>query len=202
MLGCDWKVFCFIEVGNLQTCVGKLVKWFRFCDNALCFYSKDIPLSQYTAEQKQNGKWGSTLDMCFVSIAFGVNIVSISNTTGGLRHFSVYDYFRTLDSTCNYILDGVPTIWIYHHLYKQPFMPSVMLNHFCCLSPASGLAKPIYKEQTVDHNKRKINTDDTVKTKPRKKTKISAPTTAGHWRIQQRSFVILMSMYLQPRTKD
>ena len=32
--------------------------------NAL--YSKDIPLLQYTAEQKQNGKWGSTLDMCFV----------------------------------------------------------------------------------------------------------------------------------------
>ena len=140
-------------------------------------YLKGIPLSQYAVEQKLNGKWGGTLDMCFVSIAFGVNIVSVSNTNGGSKSFLVYNYFCTLNNTCNYILDGAPTIWLYHLLYKQPFMPSVVLNHFCCLCPANDLLEPIYEGLAVDQNKRNINKLNTEKTQPRKKTKISTTTT-------------------------
>ena len=142
-------------------------------------YSKDIPLSQYAQEQNKNGKWGSTLDMCFVSIAFGVNIVSVSSTTGGLKHFSVCDYFRTLNHTCDYVLNDAPTIWLYHHLYKNPFIPSVVLNHFGCLWPANDLTEPFYMEQAVHQNKRNIDKDNAVNTQPRKKAKNSTTIAGG-----------------------
>ena len=87
----------------------------NFVKKLYASYGKNIPLSHYAKQQKQDGRWGSTLDMCFFSIVFSVNIVSISNTSGGLKQFSVYDCFRTLSNTCNYVLDDAPTIWIYHH---------------------------------------------------------------------------------------
>ena len=98
-----------------------------FVDAVYSSYGKPVPIAQYVSEQKVCGKWGSTLDMCFVSIVFGVNIVSISNTLGGLNYFSVYEYFRTFNLTCNYIVDDAPTIWLCHHLYKRPFVPSGIL---------------------------------------------------------------------------
>ena len=147
-----------------------------FVDALYESYGKLIPIVQYTSEQKENGKWGSTLDMCFVSIVFGVNIVSVSNTTGGLNHFSVFDYFCAFDITCNYILDGAPTIWLFHHLHKQPFVPSLVLNNFCSLWPVDNLPDPVYRGR-LDHNKRKIDNDNEMTTNPRKKSKGSDPST-------------------------
>ena len=144
-----------------------------FVDAVYSSYGKPVPIAQYASEQKVCGKWGSTLDMCFVSIVFGVNIVNISNTIGGLNHFSVYEYFCTFDLTCNYIVDDAPTIWLYHHLYKKLFVPSGISNHFCCLWPVDNPSDPVYSGQ-LDHNKRKIDNDKKMKTHPRKKSKSSA----------------------------
>ena len=158
-------------------CVKKLAKWFRFCDNTQCFVFKGHPIIAVRSRTKAKWEVGWYTGYVFVSIAFGVNIVSVSNTNGGSKSFLVYNYFCTLNNTCNYILDGAPTIWLYHLLYKQPFMPSVVLNHFCCLCPANDLTEPIYKGQAVDQYKRNINKLNTEKTQPRKKTKISTTTT-------------------------
>ena len=94
-----------------------------------------LPVGDYVSTQRLDGKWDSTLDMCFVSIVLCVNMVSICNPIGGLKCFSgfKYRYFHTLNNTCKYIVDSVPTIWAYHHLHKQPFVPSAISNHFCSL---------------------------------------------------------------------
>ena len=138
-----------------------------FVDTLYASYGKLIPIGEYASEMKESGKWGSTLDMCFISIVFGVNIVSISNTKGGLIPFSVFDYFRTLDTSCSYILDHAPTIWLYNHLYKQPFVASVVLNHFCSLWPVAHLPDPAYRGQ-LDHQNQKINKDKSHSSKKRK----------------------------------
>lgn len=136
-------------------------------DKLYTSYAKTIPFGQYVLEQKENGKWGDTLDMCFVSIVYGVNIISVSNTIGGLKHFCVYEYFRTLNDG-RYIVHDPPTIWIYHHLHKRPFVPSGISNHFGSLWPVDSLLEPIYRGQLNYTGKRKMDEEEHC----RKKNKI------------------------------
>ena len=164
-------------------------------------YSKDIPLSQYVQEQNKNGKWGSTLNMCFVSIAFGFNIVSVSNTNGGLKHFLVYDYFCTLNHTCDYVLTDAPTIWLYHHLYKNPSCPL----WYWIIFAVYGL-RILRNPFTGDKQLIKLNGRSTKMTQsrqiPERKPKIPQQLQAESRQVQQRCLVILMLKYPQAQTQD
>ena len=55
-----------------------------------------VSLQDFINHQKQNGQWGSTLDMAFASLVLNVNIISISNMLEKFEIFSTTEIFRKL----------------------------------------------------------------------------------------------------------
>ena len=70
--------------------------------------------------QQEDRKWGSSLDMEFLSYFHGVNIISISNSSGGRGSLETYRTLRTSVPSGS-LNENDPVIFIYHHMYNRPF---------------------------------------------------------------------------------
>jgi hypothetical protein len=97
-------------------------------------YSKVEGFYSYVHGLLESGKWATDLEMVFMFLAFGIDIVSITNTPGGFNVFrpSAFISMMRLDLPADFVqLDT--SIYLYHHAYKKPLSPSVPNNHFCVL---------------------------------------------------------------------
>lgn len=82
------------------------------------------------------GNWATNLDMVIVALVNNVRIVCISNYPSGFQSFDTTVFlnqcFRnntgTFPDACS-----VSTIYVYHHQYGHPFVPSHFPNHFSLL---------------------------------------------------------------------
>ena len=101
-----------------------------------------VSLRDFINRQKQNGQWGSTLDMDFSSLVLNVNTISIPNILQKFETFSTMEFFRKLRLE-NYIHSNAETVYIYHHAFRSPFCLSLNPNHFCTLMPI--------EDERIDH---------------------------------------------------
>ncbi|MGH7955054.1 MAG: OTU domain-containing protein, partial [Gloeomargaritales cyanobacterium] len=99
-----------------------------------------LTLPAYLDQQSHNGEWGADLDMCFISMIHGINILSISNLRGGFAEFDVSAFFKDTMKETDFLPLGKRTVWIYHHSFLQPYLPTQLANHFGSLWPVDGRA--------------------------------------------------------------
>ena len=95
----------------------------------------ELPLDENINTNIKNGSWGSNLDMFYICMVHGVNIVCISNRMSGLETFDAYQFLQ-LSGGEEYIINESKTCYIYHYIHGNPFEPSNNPNHFGTLSPS------------------------------------------------------------------
>ena len=72
--------------------------------------------------------------MEFLSYFHGVNIISISNSSGGRGSLETYRTLRTSVPSGS-LNENDPVIYIYHHMYNRPFEVNCVANHWGWLQP-------------------------------------------------------------------
>jgi hypothetical protein len=106
---------------------------------------------QYFDRLKMDGVWSGSLEQCLVAALYGVDLISLSNTTEGLMEFRASMWMRehcknVTDIECMIPDANATIIYIYHHQYQRPLhrLPngSFQLNHFCALLPQDS-GKPM-----------------------------------------------------------
>ena len=104
-------------------------------------------LEEWCYSQQEDRKWGSTLDLEFLSYFHGVNIVSICNSPGGRGSIETY---RTLSTSVppHSLSENDPTIYIYYHLYERPFQAGRNANHWGWLEPVN-IQSDQYKDAQI-----------------------------------------------------
>ena len=121
-------------------------------------HSYPVPLDEFIMTKMSNGSWGSNLDMFYVCMVYGVNIVCISNLNKGLSTFDVYTWLRKMEGGMDYIsefvADDADTCYLYHFIKGEPFEPpEYNADHFGSLSLLNvytgGATKTIPSMETV-----------------------------------------------------
>lgn len=83
--------------------------------------NKGDDLLHHLDRQQNSNEWGTTIEMCFISIIYGVNVCSISNTMTGFHLFDTHLCFNKLLRMDDYVVKGTSKIWLYHHALNRPF---------------------------------------------------------------------------------
>ena len=92
----------------------------------------NVSLQDFIARQRKSGQWGSTIDMVFASLVLNINIISISNLPKRFEEFSTIEFLKRLNlDYC--VPKNSKEIYIYHHMFGDPFSPCLSPNHFCSM---------------------------------------------------------------------
>jgi hypothetical protein len=115
---------------------------------------------RYFEKIKLDGAWTGVLEQCLVAALYGVDVVSLSNTTNGLMQFRSSFWMTQQCSNVEGISEMIPdrdaaVIYLYHHQYQRPLrqLPSgsFQLNHFCALLPISSISSRPTSVQNVSN---------------------------------------------------
>lgn len=116
--------------------------WAAIIDKIYASYNKRCGFHAYLQGLLQPGNWGTDLEMVFIYLAFGVNVVSITNTPFGLAAFCAKSYIDVLHITMpSSFAEASPApIHLYHHAYGRPLMSTHAGNHFCVLFEVADIS--------------------------------------------------------------
>jgi hypothetical protein len=137
-------------------------------------------LEDWCFSQQEDRKWGSSLDMEFLSYFHGVNIISISNSSGGRGSLETYRTLRTSVPSGS-LNENDPVIFIYHHMYNRPFEVNRVANHWGWLQPVD-IQSDFYKDAEIfdlDVHYNAISNNDSSTHLKRKKSSSVQSTITG-----------------------
>lgn len=116
-------------------------EWKNIFTRIYASYNPRVDFYAYLQQILRNGTWGTDMEMTFIYIVFGINVISLTNAPFGLvpfcaksslaqqLHIQMPAGFVELDDKC---------IYLYHHAYGHPLTPTHSANHFCVLFPVTN----------------------------------------------------------------
>jgi hypothetical protein len=110
--------------------------WSVVINDILRKYQVRCGFFPYLQQLLQNGVWASDMEMIFIYVVYGVNIVSISNQPCGLSPFNarrVLSDILHIQLPANEFVDSNQCIHLYHHYCGRPMTPTHAGNHYCVL---------------------------------------------------------------------
>jgi hypothetical protein len=116
--------------------------WKGVFERIVSSYGKRVGFYDYLESLLDIENFGSDLEMVLIYVAFGVNMVSISNATQHFWAISAKENLKVLQvqlppSFC----DSNECVYLYHHAWGRPMSPTHGCNHFCVLFEVTDEAR-------------------------------------------------------------
>ena len=96
-----------------------------------------MDFTKYFYSQKNHVQWGTQLGMLFISIVYGVQIISVQWFGDAIIDFDTATELGLRDLH-QFVLPAAPVICVYFHVHRAPGFTGSGVNQFCTLLECSA----------------------------------------------------------------
>jgi hypothetical protein len=105
-----------------------------FADDVFALLGKTTETFEQYTRSMTGSRFAGDIEMCCMSMMYGINVTSYSNITEGIFVFNTFSFISDhLPHHADSLLIKPRNVYLYHHLFKCPLTPALRPNHFCLL---------------------------------------------------------------------